>query len=298
MLESAAEFSSSFEDQPHKVYDQGSGMCSPHCSCELKVFVYTTQSGAILEFQRRRGDTVAFSKVFSAVRLQLEADAQCSKETPCVVDASRNTCHMHTFQDDSNDGVEGLAPLLAMAHDSSDSEMQAEVAFVLQSAIEDNLCLAEQLCSQEGRRALENLLNAECFRVVYPIARLLSFISSCPGVMQLFWDREHPQLIRLVLAKLQDRSTIRMVKEELALSLCCFVQHSVMDSDTTDSARALEKLIKSAPVADTTKVWNPVQFEKALAKLVSLLSGSEAISSPCRLSAACPFVQRTPVHVY
>jgi hypothetical protein len=195
-------------------------------SCEFKVFIYSMrhpQEGAIVELQRRSGDGIAFNQFFQVVRAQLATEEFRQTQIgfmPGVLHAG--WCNATDFEC----GAPTLDPLLDMAcHCGCDTEMQAEAASALHRTVEDDSRLAEHLCTALGHLALESLLKSDHVRVAYPTARLLSAISRCPHVVELFGERVYPQIFPLVLTKLRAGSTSRIIKKELAESLRRFVQN-------------------------------------------------------------------------
>lgn len=224
---------------PHKHTMKAAACVDGGLSCELKVRIYQMRPtadacpvlGAVIEFQRRRGDAVAFIKIFNDARAQLDAPEKFQRllceELPSVLPMPKQTT------------VEPcLGPLLDMANHVGNSDMQAEVVSSLQTAVQEDARLAPRLCEPQVCLALEQLLLATPFCVLYPTACLLVALAQCPEAARLFPDQGLPRLVEIIFEKLQERATGRAVKEKLALSL----QHLIGQAHETMSGDAATKL--------------------------------------------------------
>jgi hypothetical protein len=252
-----------------------------------------------LDFQRRGGCALAFAKIVNTIRATF-ATADAEEEMPppplpplpatdwpiaeddgvepFVVTPGVVTAFHESSAGDSVDAyvslgeeavAKPLAPLIqSIARCSDDSETQAEVASTLQATVEGEPDLAPQLCTDIVRGGFEKLLGAGAFCVAYRAARSLCVLAQYPGIADLLLDTALPQLTRLVLAKLEERATMRAVKEQLALSLYRLAQHrteSLAGSAVWDLVSAVENVLYDPKMAGTEQVLTRSRLQEALA---------------------------------
>jgi len=131
-------------------------------ACSIKVHVYTEDTGCLMEFQKRSGDSIAFSKAFDIVSAHL-------LRQPC----SSGTVAWEPPSDAALSPAETLAPLLDLAEFQCCTQVLAEVASALVSLIADPLII-EELRRPYAASALQNLRENDHFSVAHPTASIIA----------------------------------------------------------------------------------------------------------------------------
>jgi hypothetical protein len=150
-------------------------------SCVIKVCVYTlvpgTEApGAIVEWQRRSGDALAFSQIFKTVAMAINCDLQ---HTDCHRSCTRPLDVPSMEHCEKKFDAQYLAPILGMASCTSSVALQAEAASTLQVIVESDPLMVAKTCGAEATATFHWLLAADDLRVVYPTARALSSLTLC-----------------------------------------------------------------------------------------------------------------------
>jgi hypothetical protein len=209
------------------------------------------------EFQRRRGDTVVFSKVLHAVRAHIEGDVTltCSMsklETGRAFDTAETEVVVgcngeHTSETELRSAAwKSVAYLIGLTQDVDDSELQAEFVSALRALAEEDQYVAQCQCPHQLRSALEKLVGVDDTRIAYTTARLMSALAQYPEGTRIFLDKAVPKLTMLMFTKIDEHVTSKVLKEHLALSLRRIVQHCSRESLTADvTADLLASLRKS-----------------------------------------------------
>lgn len=254
------------------------------------------QLEALVEFQRRGGDCVALSKIVRGLRAKLApgggggGGAQEDASPPplpatdgpigggpsaltlaAAPGAVASFCAGAGSEDEAT--AKPYAPLIdSMTRCNDSSEMQAELASTLQATVEEDLDSAQQFCTVEARVGFESLLGDGAFCVAYPAARSLCALARRPEIADLLLDAGLPQLTRLVLAKLEERATVRAIKEQLALSLCRLAQHCrewLAGGACRELVAAVGNLLHAPSLAGRAQVQTRSWLKEALTTLTA-----------------------------
>jgi len=140
----------------------------------LKVRIYSKGPSHIVEFQRRKGDTVAFNQFFQKVMGWLngsyEMEVVCDFTTP------------HPIRETAS-----IQPFIDMANNCSDPSLLSESVSGF-CAVEKEQCVPE-LCTREGFTALESMRTGGC-NVFHPLAQVLSELAIQTIAIPFFADRK------------------------------------------------------------------------------------------------------------
>jgi len=188
--------------------------------CQLKVFVYNVGGSAqcsVAEFQRRRGDCVAFHCIYSRLRAQLSLSSD-GAPSEAAAGVGPGCYSLRALRLKGADVARMLMPLLDMARHAKDDEQQAEAAGALQAAVGEDAEFAENLSTPDFRAVLASLLAADAFCIAYPTARLIATLAQCPSAAHFFTDGVVP-LARLMISKLEGQKMGAAANAELALAL-------------------------------------------------------------------------------
>lgn len=188
-------------------------------TCELKVFIFKhAEDGAAVEFQRRRGDCLAFEEVYR------RASQFVTRRTGKCLDIPKADAYAQLGNTVSQFPSEQLLlPLLEMACVAQHPDVQAQAAMGLWwLQAQDESAMTDQLCSQEVVAALQTLLSVPRLDVSYPTACLLAFLAQRQEVEKFFFDLGLPELMR---EKLQASDMDKIAKVQVALAMrgikCC-----------------------------------------------------------------------------
>jgi len=145
----------------------------------LKLRIYSRAPSHIIEFQRYKGDTLAFHQFFERVAALLSRKPKPA-QTACDVVPPNAMC------------TAPLQPFLEMAMGNSDPFLLGEAACGLANAFMDPQSDAE-LCTQEAFSAFEGMLRTGGYNILQPLAQLLSRlvmnIKAAPFFAdQVFWQ--------------------------------------------------------------------------------------------------------------
>lgn len=188
--------------------------------CTIKIRVYSaSRDNYAIEFQRRRGDCVAFSNTFERVARYLAPDL-------CVAAvAGREELPIELplpIPSDTLMGIDeaGLQPLLDMA-----CHNQAEAAAALAERVQDSQAAAA-LCSAPVFEVLASLLQSDQVDVAYPTARLLSRLATRKEAATLFHTKG---LLPVMQAKAKSAASHAPVRQELTAALRALVPSTLSD---------------------------------------------------------------------
>lgn len=184
-----------------------------------KLRIYSRPPSYIVEFQRQRGDTIAFHQFFDRASALLSAQ-------PNSVQADLTPPPQLT----QDTGL--LQPLLDMATNNSDTRLLAEAASALaDAALKQPYAL--ELCTREAFVALECMLHAGGFNILQPAAQLLSVLAMNTEAGPFFGEKTFwKALLDVVRA---DRSC-----EKLRAQLCNVVSCALCSHASEQQLRALE----------------------------------------------------------
>lgn len=189
--------------------------------CHLKIFVYkviTNGEGSVAEFQRRRGDGIAFHHLLNHVRGQLEPSVNAFNAQTAIDSGPEHTPYRIPCSK-IDEAATLLTPLLHMILYAKSDDQKAEAVGALQAAVGGDTDIAAAICTPELCAALTSLLSADAFCVVYPTARLIATFALCASAARLFTDGVVP-LIRLIIAKIEEQMTIgAAATDELVVAL-------------------------------------------------------------------------------
>lgn len=187
--------------------------------CGIKVRCYHDEqqsnfemSHLALEFQRRRGDCIAFSKVLKLAARYLEYQVISIEnvlDDAKVCFPSAPSCTIDTAAD------KDLSPLLDMASAIGAPELQAESAACLAEMSEDPE-LAALLCTEKSIASIKMLLDRCRIDIDYPTARILRNIATRVEAAAFFTDEE---LIGVITEKMSSTDTVHLVQQELAAAM-------------------------------------------------------------------------------
>jgi len=209
-------------------------------TCVVKVRVYRLELSAqalnfVFEFQRKSGDSVAFSGFFRQAR-------QCLCPSPSsAVELSREAPKLPPpvamLQPSSQEDTECLVtPLIDAACHAEDRSLQASAAAGLAEAAEDS---PTQLCTDNGFIAIRRLMQVESFEVSSQVSRLLSIlVDSCEADAYFVKDG----MLHLLLDKIRVLTDGQLLRRQLAQAL----QGLVKRTDTKVSPQAAHDLAKAA----------------------------------------------------
>eukprot|EP00440_Ansanella_granifera_P068054 gb/GFBE01073828.1/.p1 GENE.gb/GFBE01073828.1/~~gb/GFBE01073828.1/.p1 ORF type:complete len:375 (+),score=78.68 gb/GFBE01073828.1/:1-1125(+) len=154
-------------------------------TCEIKLRAYGLQGRHFaFEFQRVRGDSLAFNGLFRLIKQHLTSP--CSEEVRTGPAFFPPTPPVAFVSDEAhNDSIGPLTPLIDAAFNAEDVHEQAEVAAGLAAVAEDDAA-ARTLCTPKASAAIRKLLEVNCFEVVCHVARLLSRLALSPGAEVCF----------------------------------------------------------------------------------------------------------------
>jgi len=216
------------------VFDDDNAMCT----AKIRSFREAPETYAI-EFQRRKGDCVAFGKVFQQAAQYLSARLEAVPAAPGATKAPpapRGTCASRG---------DGLDPLLQLAGDAS-APLQAEAAVSLSDVARD-ADAAASLCNVRAFDGLKELLRSNEDDVAYPTAKALSALSERPEAMPCFAEQD---ILPLIIDKIRSTATSELVQRELARAL----NTTITSCAGTLSDKVSEEIMHS--LADATKDVN------------------------------------------
>lgn len=195
----------------------------------LKARIYSKGASHIVEFQRRKGDTVAFHQFFHKVMGLLNGsnaiEVVCSDFTP-----------PRPIQETAS-----IQPFVDMAYNTSDPFLLGEAVSGL-TAVENKQCLLE-LCTREGFTAFEAMLRAGGYNVLHPLAQLLSELAMKTKAMPFFADRKFWEaLLDVVIGD----GTCGELKTQFA----CVVLSALAFGATNDQMNVLQAAIKAEGVSE------------------------------------------------
>mmetsp|Transcript_65156 Transcript_65156/g.210074 ORF Transcript_65156/g.210074 Transcript_65156/m.210074 type:complete len:360 (+) Transcript_65156:73-1152(+) len=196
--------------------------------CSLKVRIYQeSQPGHhAVEFQRRRGDCLAFSVAYQRARRHLQWTFPMGDQR-VASKAARTEEHVaHGVSEVRNASSVGKAidPLLDMAGLTERPFLQAEAAMALASLAQEGVAVS-CLCSRRALEAFVELLRSEHLEVACPTALLLLCLAQRPEAAPRFAD---PTLLAALLDRVRSAATSPLVQRELARALGAAVAHSAL----------------------------------------------------------------------
>jgi len=155
----------------------------------LKLRIYSKPPLHIVEFQRHRGDTIAFHQFFDRARALLSAQPNSIQ---AVCDFAQPP---QLIQDTGS-----LQPLVDMATNNCDTRLLAEVASALaNAAVKQEYAL--ELCTREAFVAFKCMLHAGGFNILQPAAQLLSVLAMNEEAAPFFAEKTFWQaLLDVVIA--------------------------------------------------------------------------------------------------
>merc|ERR1712007_27820 len=143
----------------------------------LKARIYSQASSHIVEFQRYKGDVVAFSQFFRKVMVLLN-DKHSSTMEKCDFMPS------YLIQDETS-----LQPFIDMANNTRDPVLLAEAASGLaEAAMEDQKLL--ELCVPDAFVAFKTILRVGEYSALCPLAQLLSQLAITMEASPFFADTD------------------------------------------------------------------------------------------------------------
>merc|ERR550537_441938 len=125
----------------------------------FKVRIYSTAPSHTVEFQRCKGDSIAFHQFFRKVMALLN-------KSP-VMDEVRDFKLPHPIHETAS-----IQPFIDMANNTRDPCLLGEAVSGLTAVVKDQYVL--QLCTREAFIAFEAMLRAGGYNVLRPLAQLLS----------------------------------------------------------------------------------------------------------------------------
>jgi len=140
-------------------------------SCDVKVRIYqnNTCQGSIVEFQKRSGDALAFSKFFR--RASAHVQGYPSYEP--------SLCSWNSFQGPTLEKVppaETIAPLIEMAISTSCLNLLAEFASLLACMAQDPMVAAQLRRMPCAHSVIEKFQDEDDFRIALPTSYIISCI--------------------------------------------------------------------------------------------------------------------------
>lgn len=224
--------------------------------CTMKVRSYHCQSQSIgssdyvaVEFQRRKGDCVAFNKVYSLAAQDLKRVGTVAN-APDAVDARISS--LPCFEEFAAGAWLTLVWDMAGASDAPD--LQAESAAILANKARDHDA-AEALYTAEAVERFKELLQHQRVEVAYPIARALHALSQGSKAESFFANQE---LLTAIADKATSTMSVPLVKQELAQAFNCAVQRcvSVLSKEFSDDlANVLDETLSIGGSALDTSVY-------------------------------------------
>lgn len=210
-------------------------------SCLLKARSYEeSQDSFCVEFQRRKGDCVAFGEVyrlaveFLTARLPAFPAGTDVPEIPKACPPGRGLGVVH---------AEDVTPLLEMADDISRPDLQAESAASL-SELAQRDSDAHCLCNARAFDGFKKLLQSSQDNVTFSTACTLSALAQHPEAAPCFANQG---ILPVIADKIRSTATSELVQRELAQAL-----HKTLASCATELSEKVSEEIRQA-LADATK---------------------------------------------
>jgi len=198
-------------------------------ACQLKVYVYLQEAGCAVEFQRRKGDAIAFIGIYQkaakylsehiASQGHLQTDStfqiQVASEAPKPqwpgLKCPELLCSVPLF-DAEADNKDSSSSLIQTVREAP--YLRDEVASsILGAAEEDDLQDLAGWCEPQGVEVLLELLASDRFVCAYPAARLLARLTDLPEACSHFLEQG---LLKSVLPRLWVQATGMAVWLQLA----------------------------------------------------------------------------------
>jgi len=195
-------------------------------ACHLKVYIYLQEAGCAVEFQRRKGDAIAFMGIYDkAAKYLREHIASQGRSQSNSTFASEVAPKLHgpglkcpdlpclvPFFEAEADNKDSSSTLIQTVRDAP--YLQDEVASsILGAAEEDNLQDLAGWCEPQGVEVLLELLASDRFVCAYPAARLLARLADLPEARSHFLELG---LLNSVLPRLWVQATGMAVWLQLA----------------------------------------------------------------------------------
>eukprot|EP00747_Dinoflagellata_sp_TGD_P194047 gnl/TRDRNA2_/TRDRNA2_61002_c0_seq1.p1 gnl/TRDRNA2_/TRDRNA2_61002_c0~~gnl/TRDRNA2_/TRDRNA2_61002_c0_seq1.p1 ORF type:complete len:409 (-),score=65.51 gnl/TRDRNA2_/TRDRNA2_61002_c0_seq1:42-1268(-) len=200
------------------------------CTLKARVYLATDGKGLIIDFSRRSGDGVAFSRIFRQasdfVRTELAARCMCPAEQQQMQATATNSDPVLRRKRIAE--VDAMAPppelksLKLWLDDATSQDMppmaKAEAATALAAVASANVAGTAAVCAAFAAKPglLEDLVSSRCLDVAYPAARLASALArdSRGEVVEACL----PAAVKLVACEKTDR----LVRQELV----SFIEHT------------------------------------------------------------------------
>jgi len=213
-----------------------------NASCVLKVRCYYGACAAtyFVEFQRRKGDCVAFSKAYQKAaeylssRLPVFPAVAAVPVLPKACPPERGLGAAYT---------EGIAPLLDLANDASHPTLQEEGAASL-SDFAQNTQDAGLLCNESAFDGFKTRLHSTQDSIAYYTACTLSALAQRPEAASCFADHG---ILPIIADKIRSTATSEIVQHELAQTL-----NTALAACATALSETVSEEIMGA-LADATK---------------------------------------------
>lgn len=217
-----------------------------YAMCTMKVRVFQEREHFAIEFQRRKGDAIAFNNVFKQACRYL-------KSIPfSIVPNAGEEPKMASFAppplpgqqvSSVDEAAAVLAPLLDIAKLTTAPRLQAEAAAGLATMAEDET-LARQMCKEHIFKDVKMLFYASAPEVDYPTARLTRLLAQQQEAATHF---AHQSFLPLMVEKVRSVTTCAKAREELASALSAAAQHqsrtTLPQEDQVELARTLSECI-------------------------------------------------------
>mmetsp|Transcript_19196 Transcript_19196/g.55746 ORF Transcript_19196/g.55746 Transcript_19196/m.55746 type:complete len:451 (+) Transcript_19196:187-1539(+) len=250
------------------------------CTAKIRTYREAPETFAI-EFQRRKGDCVAFSKVFLQAAQYLSARLEAVPAAPVPATPGAGKAPQLQLLSDSRP-EDSLDLLLDLANDDC-PPLQAEAAISLADVAQDGAGAAS-LCNARAFRGLKELLKSTQDDVAYPTATALSALSQRPEAMSCFAEQD---ILPLVIDKIRSTATSELVQRELARALNTVITgcaERLSDKVSEEIMHSLADAAKDAHFGHASVYWN---LQGARSALKCRPSGA-----PTLPTAPCDVVQR------
>jgi len=194
-------------------------------SCQLKVYIYLQELGCAVEFQRRKGDAIAFQGIYDkaakylsehiASQGHLQTESAIFSEAPKPPGLGLKHLHLPCSEPLFEIEVENKDSSSALIQTVREAPyLQDEVAgSILGAAEEEELQDLAGWCEPEGVEVLLELLASDRFVCAYPAARLLARLADLPEARSHFLKQG---LLKSVLPRLWVQATGMAVWLQLA----------------------------------------------------------------------------------
>mmetsp|Transcript_18010 Transcript_18010/g.37498 ORF Transcript_18010/g.37498 Transcript_18010/m.37498 type:complete len:498 (+) Transcript_18010:197-1690(+) len=210
-------------------------------SCLLKARCYEQACDAFcVEFQRRKGDCMAFGKTY---QLAAEYLTMRFPSFPVTTDIPELPKVWPPRQGFDIVDAEDTAPLIDMAEDTSLPDLQAESAAALLE-LAQNSSQAQCLCNPRAFNGIKELLRSSQDNIKFPTACMLSALAQRPEAAPCFADQG---ILSLLADTIRSTATSELVQQELAQAL-----HTTLASRATVLSEKVSEEVMGA-LADATK---------------------------------------------